>query len=52
MITIGIIAFEIMAYLFFVKKTPVMLARTDERAAGKASTRHAGGHLPPTLTSA
>jgi Ni/Fe-hydrogenase subunit HybB-like protein len=52
MITIGIIAFEIMAYLFFVKKTPVMLARTDERAAGKASARHAGGHLPPTLTSA
>jgi len=33
MITIGIVAFELMAYLFFVKKTPVLLAGAEARTA-------------------
>lgn len=41
MITIGIIAFEIMAYLFFVKKTPVLLASPSERAAAGGARRRA-----------
>jgi len=62
MITIGIVAFEIMAYLFFVKKTPVLLASPSERAAAGSTRRRAspgatglhavaggaGGH-PPAL---
>jgi Ni/Fe-hydrogenase subunit HybB-like protein len=41
MITIGIVAFEIMAYLFFVKKTPVLLASPSERAAAGGARRPA-----------
>jgi Ni/Fe-hydrogenase subunit HybB-like protein len=64
MITLGIIAFEIMAYLFFVKMTPVMMAGpgedgpatgrlsggADQRASAKASGK--GGYPPATATSA
>ncbi|MBK1704420.1 Ni/Fe-hydrogenase cytochrome b subunit [Halochromatium glycolicum] len=41
MITIGIVAFEIMAYLFFVKMTPVMMAAPE----GGGSDRRAGSGL-------
>ena len=66
MITIGIVAFEIMAYLFFVKKTPVLLAGHEEWAAAresrrpeanartgaKAVARHSGGYPPAAPTQA
>jgi Ni/Fe-hydrogenase subunit HybB-like protein len=34
MITVGIVAFELMAYLFFVKKMPVLVAPDEHAAAG------------------
>jgi len=66
MITIAIIAFEIMAYLFFVKKTPVLLASPYDQAApsaaraqtgqgaasASAAGRENGGYPPATPTSA
>jgi len=51
MITIGIVAFEIMAYLFFVKKLPVLIEGPDEGAgragADAAAVAQAGGGYPP-----
>lgn len=68
MITIGIVAFEIMAYLFFVKMTPVMMAGPEEggpkwgaaskeKASGvldgvRSSTRGAGSYPSATARSA
>jgi Ni/Fe-hydrogenase subunit HybB-like protein len=44
MITVGIVAFEVMAYLFFVKKVPVLFAGP---AAGRESRQQPGRPQPP-----
>ncbi|MBK5939480.1 Ni/Fe-hydrogenase cytochrome b subunit [Halochromatium roseum] len=48
MITIGIVAFEIMAYLFFVKMTPVMMAAPGEDGPDAGPSGAWSGQRPAT----
>ncbi|MEA1049474.1 Ni/Fe-hydrogenase cytochrome b subunit [Lamprobacter modestohalophilus] len=51
MITIGIVAFEIMAYLFFVKMTPVMMVGLGESGSAVGLSGASSGQQPATTAS-
>ncbi|MBK1619011.1 Ni/Fe-hydrogenase cytochrome b subunit [Lamprobacter modestohalophilus] len=51
MITIGIVAFEIMAYLFFVKMTPVMMVGLGESGSAVGLSGASSGKRPTATAS-